>query len=164
MATRRTLTLLPLIDIQFPEERFHITHILPEVVARLVHALFRHGANLTDHIWVSFVVGEPPVVDLGQLPDVGEDVAESGSDDVAAKAQNVSFLSPQVYMNARSSSPVLFHLGHLAPGPHLVLIILRQEHAGDTNAVLEPDEIPVAPIWPSLDRVNEATLLETQAL
>lgn len=91
MATRRTLTLLSLIDIQFPEKRLHIAHILPEVVARLIHALFRHGADLTDHIWVSFVVGEPPVVDLGQLPDVGEDVAESRSNDVSAKAQNVSF-------------------------------------------------------------------------
>lgn len=48
MIALRTLLISLLVDTELPKERFHITHVLTEVIARLVHAIVGHGTNLAD--------------------------------------------------------------------------------------------------------------------
>jgi hypothetical protein len=91
MATRRALLfILTLIHTELPEKRFHVPHILAEIIERLVHSLFRHASNLTDDICVAFVIGKPPMLEFGELPDGGEGGAESRGDDVPEKRAYVS--------------------------------------------------------------------------
>lgn len=95
MVARRALVVFLVVDAQFPEKPFHIPHVLAVFIARLIHAFFRNGADLANNVCVAFVVGEPPVLDLGELPDCGEGGAESRGDDVSVKQPETSILGSE---------------------------------------------------------------------
>lgn len=90
MATRRTSLLILTIHTELPEERLHIPNILPEIIKRLVHTLFRHASDLADNVRVAFVIRKPPVLDFRQLPDSGDGGTESRGNDVPRYRGNVS--------------------------------------------------------------------------
>lgn len=50
MATRRALLFILTIHTELPEKRFHVPHILAEIIERLVHSLFRHVSDLADDV------------------------------------------------------------------------------------------------------------------
>jgi hypothetical protein len=91
MVASRALIVFVIVDAQFPEKPFHIPHVLAVFIAGLIQTFFGHGADLANNLCVAFVVGEPPVLDFGELPDCGEGVAESGSDDVSITQATLVF-------------------------------------------------------------------------
>jgi hypothetical protein len=85
VAARRALLLILIIHTKLPEKRLHVSHILPEIIQRLVHSLFGHLPDLANDVCVAFIIRKPPVVDIGELPDGGKGSAETRGDDVPRK-------------------------------------------------------------------------------
>lgn len=83
MIAPRAVSVIWIVDIQFSEEPFHLSHILALLITRLILAFFGHSANLANYLGVAFVVGKPPVMNVGELPDCGEGITESRRDDVS---------------------------------------------------------------------------------
>jgi len=115
MVALRALVVFLILDAQSPEKPFHIPHILAVFIAGLIQAFFGHGTNLADNLCIAFVIGEPPVLDFGELPDCSEGGAESGGDDVSITHETLV--------------PVRKHLKLSCTYPfHSIMAILRRAH------------------------------------
>lgn len=71
--------------VESPEESLHITDVLAQLISRLGRTLVRQFADLANDISVSFVIRQPPMIDLWQFPDAGESHSKRRGDDVSSE-------------------------------------------------------------------------------